>query len=77
VENNPKNYQDVTSLNTDDYNDHRITVDVYHHFDENIKELVLALTKFIDNPIQIETSESTIPTGIALDPGTPQINTIK
>lgn len=72
--NNEKNNQDKTSLNAnhenDCYNDHRLTVDVYHHFDENIKELVLALTKFLDNPIIIEiTNETSVPTKITLVPG--------
>jgi len=83
LESNPENNQDETSLSdnytsflNDNYNDHRLRVDVYHHFDENVEELITTFIKLLKSPIEIQITNngSSTPTKITLVPGDPETN---
>lgn len=74
VDNNEKNSQDETPLNSDHYEKEYKIIDVYHHFDSNIEELVLELIKSLKDSIKVEIINEFIPRNITLDPGVPKTN---
>ena len=52
-----------------------IKINVYHHFDDDVKELATQLMKFLSNPIEIKIITSPgVATKVVLEPQTPKPN---
>jgi hypothetical protein len=77
MENYSENYTKAKPpLNSDHYEKEYRRVDVYHHFDSNVEELVLTLIKLIKDPIQIQIIEPGAGKAVkvVLEPQAPEIN---